>query len=178
MNARKEMFEGKKRYAQRKAAENAEIASENGLTDEQIDALDSLCSFRHWLHCNSDRAANEESPEYSEIAKECSEYWEDEDGTQRATIKRLFGEYPFSRRDWNSINDWRDLIDQEETLKEMGMEGVDPDSDEAYEAWIGYCYTTNAKIFEKINDEIEAFLKKVDEKYGTNYCPTGISRLY
>ena len=97
MNARKEMFEGKKRYAQRKAAENAEIASENGLTDEQIDALDSLCSFRHWLHCNSQSAANVESSDAPEINKECSEYYEDEDDTQRATIKRLFGEYPFSR---------------------------------------------------------------------------------
>ena len=116
---KKEMYEGKARYAAKKAADNAEKAAEAGLNEEQIDALDSLCSFRHWLHCNSQSAANEESPDYQEISKECSEYWEDEDNTQRATIKRLFGEYPFSRHDWNGIDDWRDLIDQEETLKEM-----------------------------------------------------------
>ena len=37
-------------------------------------------------------------------------------------------------------------------------------------------YDTFLKICEKQNDIIEKYLREIDEKYGTEYCLTGIAR--
>lgn len=170
------MYEGKARYAQRKAADNAEKAAYAGLTDEQIEALEELTAFRHWLHCNSESAANAESPEAPRINKECSEYYDD---GIREKVKALFIVAPFERCDWDSSEYWSTFDDDEKRdfLKEEGSD-LEPDDDDAYLVWWDHCVTDAVRTLEKVNDQIESFLKMIDERYGTNYCPTGRSRLY
>ena len=52
-DARQEMFEGKARYAERKAKDNIEIAMEHGMSEEQAYAISNICSYRHEIHCTN-----------------------------------------------------------------------------------------------------------------------------
>lgn len=49
---------------------------------------------------------------------------------------------------------------------------------EGYTLWReeSWEYRTFYDICEKQNDIIEKYLREIDEKYGTDYCPTGIAR--
>lgn len=58
---------------------------------------------------------------------------------------------------------------------EMEEEGIDYDSDEYQERRVdSLCKYHEQK--EKLNGQIEDFLKKIDEEHGTSYCPTKIAR--
>ena len=48
----KDAYWGKMMYAEKRNSENREKGTENGLTDEQADALESMARARHNMHSN------------------------------------------------------------------------------------------------------------------------------
>ena len=142
----------KAEYAGNKAYENREIALSKGMTDEQCDMLDMLCKERHNLHCNWDLAFNSQST-YS---------W-----------------------DWYGDGD-RSLNDK---LRNIGLEEIDnlpkdieiiTDFDwHELKLYDNYEDAMDAACnqYADINNNIEDYLQKIDLKYGTEYCPTGMTRV-
>lgn len=149
----KEGYYYKQLAAEKKMEENARI---NTLTEEQHNALATICSIRHQLHCNTKALFNADSADFN----------------------NLFDQY-------DSINDIltsaklspiQDLLDSEEIISTIDYEADDEgmnfndwwDShlEEAYDQW------------EDINSKIEAYLREIDEKHGSEYAPTGKTRLY
>lgn len=162
----KDAYERKEAWAARRMAENAEIET---LTEEQHDYLSSLCSFRHNLHTNKDSIINENSGEYEYYASEINEYYEDEDSTFRAEGFRLFGEYPFMRKDYLCL---------EEIYEEAGEECDRDEDEDGYRRLVEEKEMESMDTIEKINNDIERFLAKIDKQHGTDYCPTGATRLF
>ena len=145
----KDVYDGKREWAAKRMSQNAE--NEN-LTPEQHEYLEDLCTFRHELHTNWDEAFNPESSLYRYFSDQLGEWSE---MTERCTLyldgKRLFGKAPFYLCDYPNSDDLDD----------------DPDA-----------YDEACEIFQDINDQIERFLYNIDKTYGTNYCPSGVSRFY
>ena len=56
--------------------------------------------------------------------------------------------------------------------------GYDGEEFTTYEEYVEDSMRHIDRIIEKINCEIENFLKKIDEKYNTSYAPTGSLRSY
>ncbi|AKG07173.1 hypothetical protein AAX05_08770 [Moraxella bovoculi] len=63
-----------------------------------------------------------------------------------------------------------------ETIQEQGLE-LDLDDDATYELVYDELYTEAMAEYEKLNQDIEKYLRRIDEEYGTQYCPTGFARL-
>lgn len=160
----KEAYARKKEYAVAKMERNVKITS---LSEEQHDALRELCSFRHNLHCNWEDVFYSESLNAAEIEREISiwsDYEDHDDNTIRCRIYNLFGIYPFNRKDYAT----EDAIAPEDDNTEDYMYSADE-----REAAIEQAY----RCFNEINTEIESFLRGIDEQNGTEYCPSGFSRI-
>lgn len=159
----KDVYDKKQMWAERRMTENAE---NNNLTEEQHDCLARLCAFRHKLHTNQGSAFNTESSLYDEFSKEISCY--EEDGiTEEA--EQLFGCKPFNRIDYYTEQDIEDELEECED---------DEEREQQYKKLFDEYFFEAAEKFEQVNNQIENFLCKVDKQYGTNYCPTGASRIF
>ena len=160
----KEVYERKNEWAARRMERNSKIES---LTEEQHEFLAELCSFRHFLHTNKKRAFLSESSESREISDEIS-VWGEQSLCGRCFD--LFGEYPFEPIDYPDDNreGWGYFFEDFDPNKDY--------DDKTREDWYFKAYDMATDMFEQINTEIETFLEKIDEKYGTDYCPSGISR--
>lgn len=62
----KEAYEGKRKYAENKAHDNINIATEHGATEEQARAIARLCADRHFLHSNHEKIFNDNTAEARE----------------------------------------------------------------------------------------------------------------
>ena len=151
---RKQMYEGKARYVERKNAENEEIGLENGLTEEQIKVIEELCAFRHKLHCNQDVLY------YSE--KSDHDYFENMlNNDIYEMLKRVNLPYQtmiFNTDDLEDDNVCFDLDYTHEDMENALLECLE--------------FAT------RVNNKIEDYLRAIDKKYKTQFCPTGKSRLY
>lgn len=147
-------YEAKESYVIKRNNENR-AKLDGVLTEDQINAIESLCSFRHRLHISAEKLYLDEYSDASFYTEEISEYGDDIEGTQRYTIQKLFGVYPFDRIEY--------FTEIDEDLNEENMSRDDMESE-------------NLDRIEKLNDQIEEFLKNIDDKYGTDYCPTGKAR--
>lgn len=156
----KDAYQGKKEWAAKRNAQNAEIES---LTDEQHEYLEELCEFRHFLHTHWDEAFHCESFDYDRITDEASVYGSN---PLISSGRELFGVAPFIARDLVSDDDAFTVAEEDE------LEGED--RDELYSEY----YNANCRLLSAINEEIESFLRKVDQEHGTQYCPTGATRIY
>ena len=149
----KEAYERKREYAAKRMAENREITT---LTDEQHDLLNELCTFRHDLHTNQKSAFNANSSDYSYYANNISKYYVgvSEDDLHSRIVK-AFGTAPYTPIDYPTSEDYDDYgMTYEEAQEEAET------------------------LFDKINTQIENFLSDIDKKHGTNYCPSGATRIY
>ena len=134
-----------------------------GLTEEQHFALQWLAKVRHDIHCGWDSMWNDNSSEYREL-------WSYIDNNTEYDF------YPKINQELKSVGlkeikfphfycgDFRTLdnYDSDEWEDEMTQE-------EAYEELTEY--------LSNINNLIEDYLREIDEKHQTKYCPTGIARL-
>lgn len=89
------------------------------------------------------------------------------------------------KREWaaNRMAENRELTtlseEQHDALEEADEQGLGYDEEgdkkrnEIFEnvKWEAY------GIFSNINEQIESFLLKIDRKHGTNYCPSGATRV-
>ena len=119
------------------------------LTETQHDALAWLCSLRHEMHTNQHHLFLSETAEYSEI-------WTKYDA--------INGKLTDCGLDTIELPDGTDIPCDFD---------CDDDSDFDYEE----TYGEFVKIMEDINNRIEAYLHDIDKKHGTDYCPTGKSRV-
>ena len=149
----KEAYDGKREWAASRMEENKKVST---LTQEQHELLEELCKFRHDLHTNWESAFNDESSSFTYYEENISTYSVGNSGEELpCRIEKAFGEMPFSPIDYPTSADYADYgLSYEEAF--------DRACDE----------------FDKVNNEIETFLSKVDKKHGTHYCPEGATRLY
>lgn len=146
----KEGYRGKLEWAAKRMEQNKKIET---LTEEQHDLLAELCAFRHDLHHNWDSAWNEESQNFDKYADNISVY-NVKDGLPEK-IKVSLGKAPFKRIDYPTASTY-DLDDL------TYEEGFDQACD----------------LFIQVNEHIEEFLREIDREHGTDYAPSGATRLF
>lgn len=138
---------------------------------EKKQLIDDLKEFRDHVLIYGRLMGNRNDEQIN--AEACS-YYEDEDDTLRARCKELFGEYPFTRVMYETVDDW-DAYSDDDRCEALSAEGKTDEEikrllndeeemlhGEGYQTFIGYCETKNSEIFGKVYDEIDAFLDKFD----------------
>jgi len=169
----KEGYERKREWAANRMAANKEI---NTLTEEQHDALANLASFRHELHTNQKSLFNTGSANYDNFWKmiwdgEANEFSELNEKLNEVGLPLLPRYSPLELSNDMDFNDV-EIIDGD-IIYEVGIDSENERWQDKYD----YAYSEVIDYAEKINTDIENYLSEIDEKYDTNYTPTGASRL-
>jgi hypothetical protein len=155
----KEQYEYRRESAARRAYDNK--TSCDSLTEEQHDLLAEICSMRHEIHCNQSSLYNTGSGSYSEYWHWLSDAADDGEDInsklKRAGMKTI---------------EWSTNMEEAECDNDR-YDGIIDDTDEADEENRDSFY----ERMESINNDIEAYLRIVDEKHGTDYCPSGFLRI-
>ena len=159
MNARKEMFNAKLRYAERKNSENFDIAVMNGMEEEQASAIVKLCTYRHYIHTHQDSLWCSESADYDEM-----------NDLLNGGIYKMLKEVGIKNMLVWATSD----LDNDQTYDLDLDDATEEEKEEAYEE----AYQAVYDFVERVNKQIEKFLKEIDKKYDTKFCPTGSSRLF
>lgn len=136
-------------YVANKNAKNREISAENGLTDNQHEAITFVCSFRHVLHCNQDDLFYSESTNFFEFIEMVC-------GKLHTILKTAGFE--------NNLDYYKKFIDIPSDF--------DCTTDEEYEQGLQQVH----EFCEKIDADIIEFLQEIDKRYKTEYAPTLIAR--
>ena len=168
----KEAYEGKERRAAERNMANIETAKANGMTEEQAEAVAWMCAQRHWMHTHdgSDIANGEASANSELTGFICQNYSGDGDD-EFAVCSAILNEQPFMPCEASELpayDDWDYVLD-------------DDDKEEYNGDYVAFRDAMNAKagdILQNINNQIENWLTKIDEKFGTAFCPTGATRLF
>lgn len=154
----KNIYDGKKEYAAAAMAKNKETQS---LTDDQHDALSDLCSVRHELHTNTDSLIKS-----------------DEGGIKEKLISANIQLNQSGVPPMNFIPlDTSDYIDIDTIDLLYELEEV-PENEEERQIWYDDNYYRIHGELSNLNSKIEQYLSEIDKKYGTQYCPTGLSRKF
>lgn len=159
----KDAYWNKHIYAERRNKKSREYGTDNGLTDEQCDALESLARVRHELHANKDKIIyNDEMRLKNELIKVNIEL-------ENAGLEPM-DFVPTDESDYIDIDSISDLIDfcDGNPFPESGTKEWQDRYDEEY-------FRISGEL-EELNSKIEKYLGMIDQKYGTNYRPTGMSR--
>lgn len=159
----KEQYEYRRQAAVARNTKNESIAVENGMTEQQADLITRLCSLRHELHCSMD-----------DIVKF---------GNSNSDIRGRFAFFEERAEEIGlpelGVSDClADLDDMDGLIYDYGEDvPEDHDSDE-FKEWYDEEYSRIYNELSNIHDSIEQYLKEIDEKYKTSYCPTGALRNY
>jgi len=145
----KEAYEGKREWAARKQARIAEECT--ALTPEQHEALAWLCERRHFFHCNMEDLFISESVEGQECFKLVD----------------------------HQINDC--LTEVGLPAIEFGVSALDFTDDSSWE-YDGYASYEEAEeecmeLAHELHSKMEGYLADIDREYGTEYAPTGATRI-
>ncbi|MFA6569919.1 MAG: hypothetical protein WCT77_01645 [Bacteroidota bacterium] len=152
-----DIYEGKRRYADKKMQENKNIGT---LTEEQHDAISSLCSVRHDLHSSQDSVIRSDS-----------------DGKKKKLIKVNIELQESGLNPMSFVpTETSDYIDIDSIDELYEMEEV-PEDEKEKQDWYDDNYYRISNELENLNTKIENYLGEIDEKYGTSYNPTGLSRI-
>lgn len=167
-------WEAKAAYVERRMRENRENGMENGLSEDQCDALETLCTLRHDLHTSLESIWLGDTQELDRIDDGCgtcqmSEELE-EAGLPSLEITIDPEDIPMEE-DYYQVLDDEDREEWEEKAEDSGLSGVELWREESGE------FEKLARLMEGVNDEIEKYLAKIDKEYGTAYRQTGWSRL-
>lgn len=159
---KKEQYAYRRESAARRAAANEEIATQNGMTQEQAELISELCRLRHELHTNMDKVTINDSdikikPQLVELARKI-------DNAGLPQIPCI----PIAEGDYIDIDDIDELIECEQWPDSCTQEWQDK-YDEEYHRIYGE--------LEQLNKDIEAYLADIDKQYKTSWCPTGALRI-
>lgn len=150
----KEAYDRKREWAARKHERQKAITS---LTEEQHDALAEICGIRHELHTHQEALFYTGSADHS----------------------RLWDNFPNEASE-GYIN---------ELLESVGLETIHfpvtqidfPDDytwdEDGFDSWEA-AYEKAMDMAEQLNDAIEAYLSNIDAQHGTEYAPSGATRIY
>lgn len=145
-------YEAKARYAERVLDDNVDTAVDNGMPEEQALVLGNLCRIRHIMHCNMDALYFSEYSYHDELV-----------GYLEGGIHEMLDDVDLD----NDLIWYTDDLDTDEVC--IDLDYSEKETDEAYIAVI--------EFMNKVNNEIEQYLLKIDKKYKTKFCPTGHARL-
>lgn len=161
---KEDIYANKLSYVNKKMKVNACIALENGLSEEQIDFIENVCSMRHLMHTNIYALYNVQSALYDDLSDWLYHLCDD-------IIEFSLPQIEFSV-DLNFIDNsftW-DEIDGVDFLCESAEEiEVKEKARQEYEDQAILDFYT-------IHDDIENWLRNVDKIYKTEYAPSGMSR--
>lgn len=159
----KEQYEYRREAAASRNAKNEKIAVENGMTEQQADLISRLCSLRHELHCCMDDIVKG-----GDIASDILERFSLlEDEMEKIGLPEL-----------GVSGSLEDLDDMDGLIYYYGEDvPEDHDSDE-FKDWYDEEYQRIYNELSNIHDSIEHYLKEIDEKYKTSFCPTGALRIF
>lgn len=159
----KDVYEKKTEWAIIHNKEQSEIGLTNGMTEEQVEAMEQLCKDRHYLHTHASDLFISESADHDPIVRMLDEEYESESNIAHYLTAAGFD----NNLKFDTIN-----LDDDSTFY---LDNDFENDDEREEARIE-ALENSADFMENVNDKIEKFMRSVDEKYGTHYCPTGIAR--
>lgn len=137
----KRQYDYRQWAAQERNARNADKAMLQGMTEEQADAVQELCGFRHEFHCNIEKIARND--EYSSRYLDKLEEFDDK-------LADL-GLPTFKRKDWE------DYDNMEICTSIPDLYGM-PDRDEDERAWLDWYDEQLCRIIDdliELNDAIE-----------------------
>ncbi len=155
----KEAYEGKERFAGQRMAENAK--NEN-LNAEQHEVLSEICRLRHELHISH------RSLFIGENADKLVDFLENWISNAKAVNLPTW--------DYCDVN--VDMLPSPIDLEIDPEDWYDEEEGEDYQTGFSRCFEKACAKYSEINDTIESFLRKIDETFGTDYCPSGASRLF
>ena len=152
----KKAYEGKREWAAKRMAENAKIET---LTEKQHDVLQWLCTVRHDVHCNQEDFFNDEASNNSVYLDYI------DDGNGLGIIQERLIEVNLPNLRWSfSIDDYMtDGMCYE-------LEYTEDETEHERENCLD--------MAKKFNNDIEEYLANIDKEHGTNYCPSGATRIY
>lgn len=157
----KEQYEYRREAAAARNVKNEKIAVDNGMTEQQADLISRLCSLRHELHCSMDDIVKG-----NDVAEDIRERFASLEDKMEESGLPEFG-----------VSGWLEDLDDMDGLMYYYGEDVpeDHDSDE-FKDWYNEEYQRIYNELSNIHDSIEHYLKEIDEKYKTSFCPTGALR--
>lgn len=181
-DSKKEMYERKAAYAERRMRENAE--NEN-LTEEQHDVLAWLCSVRHNFHCNYSDLFNSEGDHdffdpFDNSCGECEVNQKlEEVGLPKIPFNYDTADIP-NEDDYYYVLDDEEKEDWEKKAEEWNREHPSQIFHDGFSIWKenSGSYDEFSDIMDGINNAVEDYLIGIDKKYGTTYCPSGMSRIF
>lgn len=160
--------------AERRNLKNYEIAVDNGMSEKEADNIVALCSLRHELHTSMDSVVtsiNDNKPLIDGLLDVIEDLKQSDDPIKihmglcegcpddMETVLEIPEEYgaPYSRDD-KRYDDWVQTKD--------------------YHNWYAGVYEELYEEWSLIHEEIEDYLRSIDKKYHTQFCPTGALRIY
>jgi len=155
----KDQYERRNENAAKRMQENAEIET---LTEEQHEALSELCSTRHDLHSDKRSVIVSDDGTKKELVKINEQLLE----LDMPTMSFI----PTDQADYIDIDDIDELLTIDDDVPESGTD--------EYQNWYNTNYERISNELEELNKKIENYLAEIDEKFGTNYCPTGSLRIF
>lgn len=126
------------------------------LTEEQHEALAELCKIRHEIHSNVKSVIISDDENYKARLI-------------NVNIKLEELGLPYMKFIPCGEGDYIDI----DTIDGLYEYGEPPEDDEEKQEWYDDNYHRISEELEKLNENIEKYLKVIDDKYSTNYCPTG-----
>lgn len=158
---KKEQYEYRREAAAERNMRNELKAVDNGMTAKQAELISELCSLRHKLHCSMDSIVKDND---GDIYKRFVSL---EERMEESGLPELGGSRTLEEMD-----------DMDGLIFYYG-EDVPQDHDSAeFQEWYKEEYSRIYDELSDVNDTIEKYLKKIDDKYKTSFCPTGTLRAF
>lgn len=166
----KEQYEYRREAAASRAAENREIAIENGMTEEQANLISELCSLRHELHTNMDDlvTGNDNNRIEKRLIRLNSEIRE-----SGLTPMSHIPSYEGYFIDIESMA----MLEEDAASDYCDYSAPESGTDE-WDEWYDENYSRIYDEWSEIHSGIESYLAEIDEKYGTHFKPTGALRIF
>ena len=159
----KEQYEYRREAAAYRNAKNEKIAVENGMTEQQADLISRLCSLRHELHCCMDAIVTG-----GDVARDIRERFSLlEDEMEKIGLPEL-----------GVSGILEDLDDMDGLIYYYGEDVPEDHDSEEFKDWYDEEYQRICSELSNIHKRIEHYLKEIDEKYKTSFCPTGALRIF
>ena len=156
----KDQYSRRNENAARRMTENTTVQT---LTTEQHALLSNICSFRHELHSNQEDLFCCEGSNYTPFWEQISNLSDRArqlslNGCPCIDIESLPSDHDYDYDEfWNMEDWWTD--DEDEDCRSYALNVV-------------------LEAAQDYNKAVETFLSKIDEEHGTNYCPTGSTRIF
>lgn len=159
----KKQYEYRRESSAARNLKNEQIACKNGMTEEQAEKITCLCSLRHEFHCNLESYAKD-SESRGDIRRRLALV---EEEICKAGLPEL-----------NIVNTFDEVDDMDGLIYYYGDDVPEDHDSEDFAAWYNKEYSRVYGELSDINDSIESYLKNIDERYNTSFCPTGALRVF